>query len=68
MAQRKRIHLPMQAAQVQSLGQENPLEKEMTTHFSALAWKIHGQRRLAGYSLWGPKRVGHSLATKSQQN
>ena len=26
--------------QVQSLGQEDPLEKEMTTHFSILAWKI----------------------------
>ena len=26
--------------QVQPLGQEDPLEKEMTTHFSMLAWKI----------------------------
>ena len=55
MAQRKRIRLPMQAAQVQSLGQENPLEKEMTTHFSALAWKIHGQRSLVGYTPRGSK-------------
>ena len=30
----------MQETQVQSLGQEDPLEKEMTTHFSILAWKI----------------------------
>ena len=30
----------MQESQVQSLGQEDPLEKEMTTHFSILAWRI----------------------------
>ena len=32
--------LPMQAMQVQSLGQEDPLEKEMATHFIILAWEI----------------------------
>ena len=32
--------LPMQETQVQSLGREDPLEKEMETHFSILAWKI----------------------------
>ena len=32
------------------LQQEEPLEKEMVTHSSSLAWEIHGQRRLAGYS------------------
>ena len=30
----------MQQTQVQSLGQEDPLEKEMATHFSILAWKV----------------------------
>ena len=30
----------MQEAQVQSLGQEDPLEEEMATHSSILAWKI----------------------------
>ena len=30
----------MQKAKVQSLGQEDPLEKEMATHYSILAWKI----------------------------
>ena len=30
----------MQETQVQSLGQEDPLEKEMATHSSILAWKI----------------------------
>ena len=29
---------------VQSLGQEDPLEKEMATHPSIVAWRIHGQR------------------------
>ena len=34
-------HLPtMQETGVQSLGQEDPLEKEIATHSSTLAWKI----------------------------
>ena len=47
--------LEMQVMQVQSLGQEDPLEEEMTTHSSILAWKIHGQRSLVGYSPWNHK-------------
>ena len=43
---------------VQSLGQEDPLEKEMATHFSVLAGKSHRRRSLAGYSPWG-HRVRH---------
>ena len=39
----------MRETRVQSLGQEDPLEKGMATHFSILAWRIHGQRSLAGY-------------------
>jgi len=31
------------------------LEKEMATHYSILAWEIHGQRNLVGYSPWSPK-------------
>ena len=31
------------------------LEKEMAIHSSILAWRIHGQRTLAGYSPWGHK-------------
>ena len=41
--------------QVQSLGQEDPLEEEMATHSSGLAWKIPWIRSLAGYSPWGRK-------------
>ena len=47
----------MWETQVQSLGQEDPLEKEMATHSSILAWKIHGQRSLASYM--GSQRTGH---------
>ena len=40
MAQWKRICLPVQEMQVQSLDQEEPLEKEMATHLSILALEI----------------------------
>ena len=45
----------MQKTQVQSLGWEDSLEKEMATHSSILAWKIPWQRSLVGYSPWGGK-------------
>ena len=44
----------MQETQIQSLGREDPLENEMATHSSILAWEIL-QRSLAGYSPWGHK-------------
>jgi len=50
--------------QVQSLGHEDPLEKEMTTHSSILAWKIpwtEEPNRL--YSLWGHSRTRLSTRT-----
>ena len=40
---------------VQSLGWEDPLEKEMAIHSSILPGKSHGQRSLEGYSPWGRK-------------
>ena len=40
MAQSVKSLPAMQETQVQSLGQENPLEKEMATHSNILAWKI----------------------------
>ena len=36
-------------------GSGRPLEKEMAIRSSTLAWKIHGQRSLIGYSPWGRK-------------
>ena len=43
----------MQETWVWSLGQEHRLEKGRTTHSSILAWRLPGQRSLAGYSPWG---------------
>ena len=49
-------HLPtMQETRVWSLGGEDPLEKEMATHFSILAWRIPWTKDLVGYSPWGHK-------------
>ena len=47
----------MQETQVQSLGWEDLLKKEMATHPSILAWKSHGWRNLVGYSPWGRKEL-----------
>ena len=44
----------VQETRVRSLGWEDPLEKEMATHSSTLAWKI-AWRSLVGYSPWGHK-------------
>ena len=43
----------MQETWFQSLVWEDPLEKEMATHSSVLAWKIPWTEELAGYSPWG---------------
>ena len=61
------IRLPMQEMQVQSLVQEDPLDKEMATHSSILAWEMHGQRSLVCYNSWGCKRVRYNLVTKKQE-
>ena len=45
----------MQETKVQSLGQEEPLEKEMATLSSILPGESHGQRSLEGYYPWGRK-------------
>ena len=52
---------------VLSLGQEDPLEKEMETHSSIFAWEISWIEDLVGYSSWSFKRVTHSWVTKQQQ-
>ena len=48
----KRIPQPMQETQVWSLGWEDPLEKEMATHFS-IPGELHGQRSLASHIVHG---------------
>ena len=45
-----------QEMQIGSLGGEDPLEKEMATHFSILPRESHGKRRLVGYSPEGHKK------------
>ena len=44
---------------VWSLGQENPLGKEMATHCSILAWEVPWTEELVGCSPWDCKRVKH---------
>ena len=44
-----------QETRVQSLGQEDPLEKEMATHSSILAWRIPWTEELRRLSPWGRK-------------
>ena len=44
---------------VRSLGQEDPLEKEMATHSSTIAWKIPRTEEPGRLQLMGSRRVGH---------
>ena len=53
----------LQEMQVQSLGQEDPLEEGMATHSSVHTWESHGQRRLAGHSPYGHKESDMTEAT-----
>ena len=48
--------------QVQSLGWEDPLEKEMVTHFSILAWRIPWTEEPGGLQSMGSRRIGHDLS------
>ena len=49
----------MQETWIQALGQEGPLEKEMATHSSVLAWRIPGMGETGGLPSMGSHRVGH---------
>ena len=49
----------MRETRVQSLGQEDLLEKEMVTHSSILAWKIPWMEEPGGLQFMGSQRVGH---------
>ena len=52
----------MWETQVQSLGREDPLEKEMTTQSSTVAWKILWTEEPGGLQSMGSQRVGHDGA------
>ena len=49
-----------QERQVQSLGQEDPLEEEMATHSSILAWRIPRTEEPGGLQFMVLQRVGHN--------
>ena len=50
----------VQETRVQSLGWEDPLEKEMATHSSILAWKIPQTEEIGGLWCMGSQRVRHN--------
>ena len=53
-------YLPRQEMQVQSLGQEDSLEKEMANYSSIIAWT----EEPGGLQFMGSQRVGHNLVTE----
>ena len=57
----------MQETWIQSLGLEDPLEKEMVTHSSILAWEIPWTKEPDGLQSMGLQRVGHNFATEHIQ-
>ena len=57
----------MQESRVRSLGWEDPLEKEIATHSSILAWEISRTEEPGGLQSVGLQGVGHNLASKQQQ-
>ena len=59
MAQTVKRLPTMQETWVKSLGQEEPLEKEMATHSSTLAWRIPWTEESCGLQSVGSQRVGH---------
>ena len=59
VAQMIKCLLTVQETRVQSLGREDPLEKEMATHSSTLAWKIPWTEEPGRLQSVGSQRVGH---------
>ena len=59
MAQRVKLLPAMRETWVRSLGWKDPLEKEMATHSSILAWRIPWTEELDGLQSMGSQRIGH---------
>ena len=59
VAQRLKPLPAMRETWVRSLGQEDPLEKEIATHSSILAWRIPWTQEAGGLQFTGSQRVGH---------
>ena len=58
----------MQETLFRSLGGEDPLEEEMSTHSSMLAWEIPWAEEAGGLQYMGSQRVGHDLAFTNEFN
>ena len=67
VAQRVKRLPAMWETWVRSLGREDPLEKEMETHPSTLAWRIPWTEGPGRLQFMGYQRIGHDLVTKQQQ-
>ena len=55
-------HVPVQETQVQSLGWEDPLEKEIATHFSVLAWEVPWTEEPGGLQFMGSEESQTGLS------
>ena len=66
MAQTVKNLTAMQEIQVQSLSQEDPLEKGMATHSSILAWRIPCREEPGGLQSKGSQRVGHDCSDSTR--
>ena len=61
-------YLPaIQETRVQSLGQDDPLEKGVASHSSILAWRIPWAENSGGLQFMGSQTLRHDSATKQQQ-
>ena len=60
VASQERIHLPVW----ETLGQEDPLEKELATHSRILAWEIPWTEEIGGLHSMELQRVEHNLVIK----
>ena len=67
MAQMVKSLSAMHGTQVQSLGQEDPLEKGMLTHSSILAWRIPWTEEPGRLQSLGSQRVGHNWTSKTHK-
>ena len=62
-----KISSDKQETRVRSLGWEDPLEKEIATHSSVLAWEIPGTEGPGGLQFFVSQRVRHNLVTKQEE-
>ena len=67
VAQRLKCLPPMRETQVRSLGREDPLEKEMVTHSSILAWRIPWMEKPGRLQSMGSQRTGHNRVTDNDK-